>query len=278
MARRQVHNRLYSLEIASNIPLVGKHIQVQTREFDLEQNPPEGGFTAKVNYISFDPYQRGRMRRPEIKSYAPPFELNKPVTNSGIVTVLKSSNPGFKPGDIVHMGLTYTEEYSIIDATAAKGAKVLDNPYNLDPKLFIGALGMAGLTAYSSFYAIGQPQKGETIFISAASGAVGQLVGQLAKHEGLKVIGSVGDDKKLDFIKKELHFDEGFNYKKEKPGEALQRLAPDGIDIYYENARRAPSLPLLSTSQLNLRRSEANNSKPPSTASTPPAASSPAAW
>lgn len=111
----------------------------------------------------------------------------------------------------------------------------LENPYNLDPRLFIGALGMPGLTAYSSFYAIGQPKKGETIFISAASGAVGQIVGQLAKHEGLTVIGSVGSDEKLDYIKKELKFDDGFNYKKEKPAEALAKLAPKGIDIYYEN-------------------------------------------
>jgi NADPH-dependent curcumin reductase CurA len=94
---------------------------------------------------------------------------------------------------------------------------------------------MPGLTAYSSFYEIGAPKKGETIFISAASGAVGQLVGQLAKHEGLKVIGSVGDDKKLDFITKDLNFDAGFNYKKESASEALKRLAPNGIDIYYEN-------------------------------------------
>ena len=94
---------------------------------------------------------------------------------------------------------------------------------------------MPGLTAYSSFYAIGEPKKGETIFISAASGAVGQIVGQLAKHEGLKVIGSVGSDKKLEFIKQELSFDEGFNYKTEKPSEALKRLAPKGIDIYFEN-------------------------------------------
>ncbi|KAI6920087.1 NAD(P)-binding protein [Hortaea werneckii] len=94
---------------------------------------------------------------------------------------------------------------------------------------------MPGLTAYSSFYDIGKPKKGETIFISAASGAVGQLVGQLAKHEGLKVIGSVGDDKKLDFITKDLGFDGGFNYKKEAAGDALARLAPEGIDIYYEN-------------------------------------------
>ena len=101
--------------------------------------------------------------------------------------------------------------------------------------VFTGALGMPGLTAYSSLYDIGKPVKGETIFISAASGAVGQLVGQLAKHEGLTVIGSVGSDEKLDYIVKELKFDGGFNYKKEKPADALKRLAPNGIDIYYEN-------------------------------------------
>lgn len=94
---------------------------------------------------------------------------------------------------------------------------------------------MPGLTAYSSLYDIGKPVKGETIFISAASGAVGQLVGQLAKHEGLRVIGSVGSDEKLEYITKELKFDGGFNYKKENPADALKRLAPGGIDIYYEN-------------------------------------------
>jgi NADPH-dependent curcumin reductase CurA len=94
---------------------------------------------------------------------------------------------------------------------------------------------MPGLTAYSSLYEIGKPKKGETIFVSAASGAVGQIVGQLAKHEGLRVIGSVGSDDKLEFITKELGFDGGFNYKNEKPADALARLAPEGLDIYYEN-------------------------------------------
>ena len=216
-------------------PEIGKHIAVETSEFDTEQSPPSGGFTAKVNYVSFDPYQRGRMRKPEVKSYAAPFELGKPITNSAIVTVLKSDNSRFKSGDVVHMPRTWTEEYSVISKDEAESAKVLDNPYNLDPKLFVGALGMPGLTAYSSFYEIGEPKNGETIFISAASGAVGQIVGQLAKHEGLKVIGSVGDDKKLEFMEKELGFDGGFNYKKENAMDALARLAPNGIDIYYEN-------------------------------------------
>lgn len=175
------------------------------------------------------------MRAPEVKSYSPPFELGKPITNSAVSKVVKSSNSKFAQGDLI-TGMLPTEEYSIVSAEIANSmVRKLDNPYNLDPKLFVGALGMPGLTAYSSFYEIGQPKKGETIFISAASGAVGQIVGQLAKHEGLKVIGSVGSDAKLEFIKKDLNFDEGFNYKKEKPDEGLKRLAPNGIDIYFEN-------------------------------------------
>ncbi|ERF75358.1 hypothetical protein EPUS_00151 [Endocarpon pusillum Z07020] len=94
---------------------------------------------------------------------------------------------------------------------------------------------MPGLTAYSSLYEIGKPKEGEVIFISSAAGAVGQIVGQLSKHEGLTVIGSVGSDEKLNFITTDLGFDSGFNYKKEKPLDALKRLAPDGIDIYYDN-------------------------------------------
>ena len=222
-------------EVPVDWPEEGKNLTIEDRTFDLDTEPPADGITTKNFYISFDPYQRGRMRAPEIKSYSPPFELGKPITNSAVAKVLKSNNSKFKEGDVV-TGLLPTEEYSIVSAEIANSmVRKLENPHNLDPKLFVGALGMPGLTAYSSFYAIGEPKKGETIFISAASGAVGQMVGQLAKHEGLKVIGSVGSDDKLDFIKKDLNFDNGFNYKKEKPDEALKRLAPDGIDIYYEN-------------------------------------------
>ena len=106
---------------------------------------------------------------------------------------------------------------------------------DIDPKHYIGALGMSGLTAYSSLYEIGKPKEGETIFISSAAGSVGQLVGQIAKHLGLKTIGSVGSDEKVELITKGIGLDSGFNYKNEKPSEALKRLAPQGIDIYYEN-------------------------------------------
>ncbi|PSK53812.1 2-alkenal reductase (NADP(+)-dependent) [Elsinoe australis] len=222
-------------EAPTGLPEAGKHLKVEARDFDVDQAPPSGGATLKINYVSFDPYQRGRLRAPEIKSYAPPFTLGQPITNRAVATIVKSDNPNFKSGDHVVGDQLNFEEYQVVGKEKLeKDVKQLNNPYNLDPKLFIGALGMPGLTAYSSLYEIGQPKKGETIFISAASGAVGQLVGQIAKHEGLKVIGSVGDDEKLKFITSELGF-EGFNYKKEKTGDALHRLAPNGVDIYYEN-------------------------------------------
>lgn len=216
-------------------PKPGENLAIETREFDLDTAPPSGGITTKNYHVSFDPYQRGRMRAPGKKSYSPPFELGKAITNSAVAKVLKSDLSKFQEGDLI-TGMLPTEEYSAISGEVANNmCRKLENPYDLDPRLFIGALGMPGLTAYSSFYAIGQPKKGETIFVSAASGAVGQIVGQLAKHESLTVIGSVGSDEKLDFIKKDLKFDDGFNYKKEKPADALARLAPDGIDIYYDN-------------------------------------------
>jgi NADPH-dependent curcumin reductase CurA len=216
------------------IQFVGKDLAVETREFDLDQAPPEGGITTKNFYASFDPYQLGRMNIHR-KSYVPPFTIGRPIGNFAIAKVLKSDCAKFKPGDVV-IGPTGTEEYSAMPKWVTETyTKVLENPLGLDEMMFIGPLGMPGLTAYSSFYDIGKPVKGETIFISAASGAVGQIVGQLAKHEGLTVIGSVGSQEKLEFITRELGFDGGFNYKTEKPTDALKRLAPNGINIYYDN-------------------------------------------
>jgi NADPH-dependent curcumin reductase CurA len=221
--------------VPEGVPVPGKDLVVEARDFDLNQPAPPGGIITKNLYASFDPYMRGKMRDPSKKSYTPAFELGAPIQTAVISQVLKSDNPNYKEGDLVK-GYPPIEEYTVIPKEyCEKAASKLENPYNLDLPLFIGALGMPGLTAYSSFYDIGKPKKGETIFVSAASGAVGQIVGQLAKHEGMTVIGSVGSDAKLEFILKELNFDAGFNYKKEKPVQALQRLAPNGIDIYYEN-------------------------------------------
>merc|ERR1712098_661859 len=220
-------------QIPQGLPVPGKDLAVEAREFDIDQAPPKGGVTTKNFYASFDPYQRGRMRDANKKSYSPPYTLGEPIGNGTVAKVIKSDNEKFAAGDLV-VGMIPTEEYSALPQQSADALRKVDNPYNLDLKVFIGALGIPGLTAYSSLYEIGKPQKGETIFVSSAAGAVGQLVGQLAKHEGLRVIGSVGSDEKLQYIKS-LGFDDGFNYKSEKPLDALKRLAPEGIDIYYEN-------------------------------------------
>jgi NADPH-dependent curcumin reductase CurA len=231
-----VQNKAFVFKaVPRELPVPGRDLTVEGHEFDLNQSPPAGGIITKNLYASFDPYMRGRMRPVETKSYSPAYTLGKPVTAYSIAKVLKSDNPKFKEGETI-TGLIPIEEYSVIPKEVTEvSLRKVENPYNLDLKLFIGALGMPGLTAYSSLYEIAKPRKGETIFVSAASGAVGQIVGQLAKHEGLRVIGSVGSDDKLDFITSALNFDGGFNYKKEKPAEALKRLAPNGIDIYYEN-------------------------------------------
>ncbi|OAX84726.1 hypothetical protein ACJ72_00892 [Emergomyces africanus] len=216
-------------------PVPGEHLTVQTVPFDHSAPAPENGITVQSLYTSFDPYMRGRMRNPEGKSYSAPFDLGKPLNSRSIAKVLKSNNSKYKAGDLV-IAFLPIQDYVALPAESLAVVQPLENPLGLeDIRVFLGPLGMPGLTAYASLMEIGKPVKGETIFISAASGAVGQVVGQLAKHLGLKVIGSVGSDAKLDYIMKDLGFDSGFNYKKEKPADALARLAPDGIDIYYEN-------------------------------------------
>jgi NADPH-dependent curcumin reductase CurA len=216
------------------VPEIGEHIDQEVREFDIDAGAPEGGITVKNLYLSFDPYTRGCMRDPDDASWAPPFAPGQPIICGAVAQVLKSSLPNLQPGDLV-WGMFGAEEYSTVPSFLMPYVRKLDNQLKLDPVLFTGALGTAGLSAYGSFYGIGKPQRGQTIFISAASGGVGQIVGQLAKMEGLTVIGSVGSDEKLNFIRNELGFDAGFNYKRESPLDALRRLAPEGIDIYFDN-------------------------------------------
>ncbi|KAH8821323.1 hypothetical protein F5884DRAFT_716353 [Xylogone sp. PMI_703] len=221
-------------QIPTGLPVPGKDLVVETQEFDLGQEPPAGGITTKNFYSSLDPYLRNRMDGPNPNSAHAPFVLDEPISSNTVAKVLKSRSTKFSSGDLI-CGIMPHQQYSSISQNLADKYRKIDNPYNLDPIAFLGPLGSTGLTAYSSLYEIGKPVKDETIFISAASGAVGQLVGQLAKREGLRVIGSVGSDDKLDFILGDLGFDVGFNYKKEKPLDALRRLAPGGVDIYYEN-------------------------------------------
>ncbi|KAJ5551852.1 hypothetical protein N7535_000202 [Penicillium sp. DV-2018c] len=222
-------------KVPQGYPVAGEHLTIEAAAYDANVPAPSNGVVFQSLYTSFDPYMRGRMRPVEVKSYAPAFELNKPVESASIGKIVRSNNANYKEGDLV-IGHVPIQEYVTLSEPELVRIRKLENPLGIeDIRVFLGPLGMPGLTAYSSLYEIGKPKKGETIFVSAASGAVGQLVGQLAKHEGLRVIGSVGSDEKLEYITKTLGFDGGFNYKTEKPADALARLAPEGLDIYYEN-------------------------------------------
>ena len=176
---------------------------------------------------------RGRMRA---KPILPPFTVGAPIPSTCIATIAKSTHPSFSPGDQVR-GYLSISQYLVLTGPeiASSGLKVIDNPHKLDPKVYLSTLGMPGLAAYSSFLSIGKPKPGECIFISAAAGAVGQSVGQLAKLHGLTVIGAAGSDSKCEFLKQSLGFDAAFNYKTTPAATALPRLAPKGIDIYYDS-------------------------------------------
>lgn len=230
------------LEPPEGMPEYGKHLVIKDIDFD-DSDVPSNGAILKILYASFDPYLRGRMRDKNARSYFDAFDLNAPIETGLIGKVYKSSNPKLKEGELIRTFGPLQEYWSVTPDMLEKRNPVtqdalvehIANAYDIDPAEFLGALGMSGITAYSGFYEIGQPKQGEVIFISAASGSVGGLVGQLAKHQGLTVLGSVGDDDKLKYIVRDLGFDGGFNYKKESPKDALARLAPDGIDIYFEN-------------------------------------------
>ncbi|KAK2054249.1 zinc-binding dehydrogenase [Colletotrichum caudatum] len=222
-------------QVPTGLPVPGQDIAVEDRPIDLDQDL-NGGILIKVLYASFDPYMRGRMRPAEAgKSYIPPFEQGGVISSAVVARVERSDAAQFAAGDLVTSFMGPNAEYAAIPAKFLPGFFKVPNTHDVDLPLFIGALGMPGMTAYEGLYDIGKPKRGETIFVSSAAGAVGQVVGQLAKAEGVRVVGSVGSDEKLDFVTKELGFDAGFNYKKEAPLDALRRLAPQGIDMYFEN-------------------------------------------
>ncbi|XP_034924102.1 2-alkenal reductase (NADP(+)-dependent)-like isoform X2 [Populus alba] len=184
------------------------------------------GVLVKNLYLSCDPYMRNRMSNFQ-GSYFSPLKPGSPISGRGVAKVLDSRHPDYKKGDFI-WGITGWEEYSLITATETL-FKIHDKDVPLS--YYTGILGMPGMTAYAGFYEICSPKKGEFVFISAASGAVGQLVGQFAKLLGCYVVRSAGSKDKNKF-----GFDDAFNYKEELDLDAaLKRYFPDGIDIYFEN-------------------------------------------
>ncbi|XP_038714329.1 2-alkenal reductase (NADP(+)-dependent) isoform X2 [Tripterygium wilfordii] len=195
-------------------------MELRINKVELKVPKGSGAFLVKNLYLSCDPYMRGRMRDFH-GSYLPPFVPGQALEGFGVSKVVDSDNPNFKPDDLVS-GITGWEEYSLIQKPLQL-RKILQH-------------GMPGFTAYAGFYEVCSPKKGEYVFVSAASGAVGQLVGQFAKLLGCYVVGSAGSSQKVDLLKNKLRFDEAFNYKEESDLDAaLKRYFPQGIDIYFDN-------------------------------------------
>ncbi|XP_052186922.1 2-alkenal reductase (NADP(+)-dependent) isoform X3 [Diospyros lotus] len=190
---------------------------------------------------------RGRMRQ-FYDSYIPPFLPGSVLEGFGVSRVVDSDHPDFSAGDIV-TGITGWEEYSVITRTQQLMRKILRQD-DIPLSYYVGLLGMPGFTAYAGFYEVCSPKKGDYLFVSAASGAVGQLVGQLAKLHGCYVVGSAGTNQKVDLLKNKFGFDEAFNYKDEPDLDAaLKRYLPKGIDIYFDNVGGS----MLDAALLNMR-------------------------
>ena len=184
----------------------------------------------KVKYLSIDPYMRGRMN--EGVSYAAPAKIGNPMTGETIGIVVESKSKLYEVGDKVcaHKGWqTY------IKAKDTDLALTKVNDRNLSLSLFLGTLGMPGRTAYFGLNRVAKPKKGETLVVSAASGAVGSVVGQLGKIYGCKVIGIAGGPEKCAYVKDILKFDDCIDYKSGNLETHLKAACPDGIDIYFEN-------------------------------------------
>ncbi|WP_209123545.1 NADP-dependent oxidoreductase [Alkalihalobacillus sp. BA299] len=191
--------------------------------------PDENQVLVRTHYLSVDPYMRGRMKN--IKSYAKPFQIGEPLTGDSIGEVILSKNPDFSVGEMV-IGTFDWADYSLRDGSELRKINLDEAPITTH----LHVTGMTGLTAYFGLLDIGKPRPGETVVVSGAAGAVGMVVGQIAKIKGCRVVGIAGSDEKLKYLKEELGFDDVLNYKKVHDiYQELERICPKGIDVYYDN-------------------------------------------
>jgi len=194
----------------------------------------EGEFLVRNIWMSVDPYMRGRMT--ERKSYVPPFELGEALEGHCIGEVAESKNDRFAVGDFV-LGIKGWREYWISDGNQSSRVNKID-PSKGPIQSYLGIFGMTGLTAYVGLLRIGQLEEAETVFVSAASGAVGSVASQIAKINGCYVIGSAGSNEKIKWLINDAGIDYAFNYKELKDGistELGKAYQSDGIDLYFDN-------------------------------------------
>jgi NADPH-dependent curcumin reductase CurA len=221
------------------MPIVSREIRLAARptgaptpsDFALAEreipDPGEGELVVRNAFVSVDPYMRGRMN--DVKSYLPPFALGEPLTGGAVGQVIASRNDRFPEGTWVVHDLGWREA-ALSDG---KGMRAVDPA--LGPlSTTLGVLGMTGMTAFVGIVDIGEVQEGDTVFVSGAAGAVGSVAVQLARLRGARVVGSAGSAEKLEWLR-ELGADGVFNYHETRTRDALRELAPDGIDVYFDN-------------------------------------------
>src|SRR5579884_996061 len=191
--------------------------------------PPLGDRMVRLRnlWLSVDPYMRGRMN--DVKSYVPPFHVGEPMEGGAIGEVVESNAEGLKPGDLVQHMAGWRDE-AVVQARAANKLPPLD----VAPELFFGVLGITGATAYFGLLDVAQAKAGDIVFVSAAAGAVGSVVVQVAKAKGMTVIGSAGGAEKCEFVRS-LGADQVIDYRAQPILKGLSAAAPDGIDVYFDN-------------------------------------------
>jgi len=190
--------------------------------------PREGQLLIEVIYLSLDPAMRGWMN--EGKSYIRPVEIGEVMRAAGVGRVIASRNPQFAVGDYVS-GVLNVQEYCLSDG---RGLTKVD-PALAPLPVYLGVLGIPGMTAYFGLLDIGRPAPGQTVVVSGAAGAVGSVVGQIAKIKGCRVIGVAGGERKCRLVVEQLGFDACIDYKSEDVRKALHEVAPEGVDVYFDN-------------------------------------------
>jgi NADPH-dependent curcumin reductase CurA len=190
--------------------------------------PGPGEVLVRLLWVSVDPYQRGRMS--EARSYARSLEIGDVITAQSLGEVVESKDPRFDPGALV-LGQLGWQEYAVV-----RGGALRKLPPGLDPaSLALHAVGMTGMTAYFGLLDVGKPLPGDTVVVSGAAGAVGQIVGQLAKLAGCRAVGIAGGPEKKSDLAELYGYDAAVDYKGEDVGAALKAACPDGIDVYFDN-------------------------------------------
>jgi NADPH-dependent curcumin reductase len=192
------------------------------------EDPQPGQMLLRTLWLSLDPYMRGRMS--DRKSYASPVGIGDVMVGGTVSEVVTSRLEGFTPGDIVE-GRTGWQEYALSDGIGMRKVDPALGPISTA----LGVLGMPGMTAYFGLFNIGQPKPGETVVVSAAAGAVGAIVGQVAKIKGCRVIGIAGAPEKCAYVVDELGFDECVSHREPDLAQRLEKACPNGIDVYFEN-------------------------------------------